>query len=221
VPCQELLDVLTPALAPCKNFSGVCRGITVWDPPSGHIPRGFGGANGRAHSVKLILVTAEPGPPGDGEIYSGSPSRMLDEHIRFFERVFRDNALRRRGRAAPFHSGLRTILDLCWPEMNREDQLALTWFTNAVKCSAATSGGRIPRNMEEICASSYLKREVEALPNAYVLALGGKASSRLAGSGIRLDGLAQHPSARPNTNPSASWEVAARQFRRWLVTNPS
>ena len=71
MPCQELLDILAPALSPCKNFGGVCRGIAVWDPLSGHIPRGFGGANGRARSVKLILVTAEPGPPGDGEIYSG------------------------------------------------------------------------------------------------------------------------------------------------------
>ncbi len=221
--CTELVNILTPALSPCINFSGVCKDDATWDPKAGHIPRGFGGANNRACAVKLILVTAEPGSPSDGESYSeGDPEVMLRQHIEFFERIFREDGLRRGGRHAPFHSGLRTILDLCWPEpeMGLEEKLSLTWFTNAVKCPAATSGGKIPRGIEETCVSSYVKREIEALPNAYVLALGEKARKRLRAADVRVDGHAQHPSARRNTNPQASWEEAAKQFRDWVSHRP-
>ena len=109
----------------------------------------------------------------------------------------------------------------CRPKMCLEEQLSLTWFTNAVKCSAATSGGNIPRRIEETCVSSYVKREIEALPNAYVLALGEKARRRLRAADVRVNGHAQHPGARPNTNPRASWEEAAKQFRTWVSVSPS
>ena len=143
---------------------------------------------------------------------------MLSEHIKFFEELLDEDGLRRSGRPAPFHSKLKTILDLCWPGKSLEEQLRLTWITNSVKCSAA-SRGEIRREIEEKCVSSYVKREIEALPNAYVLALGGKAGKRLRAADVRVNGDAQHPSARPNTNPRASWEEAAKQFRAWCDSN--
>ncbi len=213
----ELRHILAPALAPCRHFSGCCRSFAVWEPKIGHIPRGFGGAYRAAESMRLILVTAEPGDPGDTEHYAGTPSQMLDRHLALFDEMLRTGSLRRNSRPTPFHRSLRTILDLCWPGLTLDEQLARTWFTNAVKCSAPTSGGAIPGEAALTCVTNYAGKEISALPRAFVLALGEKAQGRLRKAGVRVDTCAQHPSARPNTKPLVSWEKAAQEFRRWLA----
>jgi len=76
-PCSDLLDVLRPAIAPCTGFKGSCRGYCKFEPESGHIPRGFGGALGKATEVQLVLVAAEPGDPMDGRNYDGVESEVL------------------------------------------------------------------------------------------------------------------------------------------------
>lgn len=215
----DLVSALLPALDPCRSHvDGPCRSLMKWDPSSGHMPRGFGGANAKHLSaVRLMIVTAEPGDPADGESYVGPAHDMLRQHIGFFEQSLRSNSLRRDGRGAPYHKNLLTILALCWQDASIDEQLERTWLTNSVLCSAEVSGGNVPRPVEMACAQNYLKRQVELLPQAFVLALGeSKARNRLIRAGVRCDAWAQHPSARPNTNPAASWASAAAAFHAWL-----
>ena len=214
---HPLHATLLPALAPCPNFQGVCRSCK-WCPKNGYIPRGFGGGYGTLDQIWLVIVTAEPGDPGSGESYSGTAEEMLNARLYLFKKFIQTDALARNGRKAPFHRNLRSILDLCWPGMSLDRQLASTWITNAVLCSARKSGGTVSRKIENACVSTYLKRQLQLLPNAYVLALGGKARERLKRGDVNVHGCAQHPSARQNTSPTQSWEKAAKDFREWLAT---
>src|SRR6266851_5773073 len=113
--CSELREVLLPAYAPCTNFKGTCEQHCVWNPPKGHVPRGFGGATAALDAVRLVIVAAEPGNPADGESYEGPPSQMLSDSTIFFTTFLMANNLRRKGRPAPFHRSLAYLLDLCWP----------------------------------------------------------------------------------------------------------
>jgi hypothetical protein len=172
--CRELWDVLKPALHPCEGFAGPCEGHCTFDPKSGRIPRSFAGAIGEASEVKLVLVTAEPGTR-NGTNYDGVDLAELLQTTT--HRIFLSgNDLR------PFHRRLQDIIELCFPDVtDRREQWRRTWFTNTVKCSARENCGRVPPPVEDYCADSYLKREVAALPQAFVIALGGKAARRHGG----------------------------------------
>lgn len=216
MPSPELAAILQQAMTPCPHFSGVCASHCTWRPEAGHIPRGFVGGNGLSGNVRLILVNAEPGDPADGERYEGPSTEWVSSHSEIVESMLEGDSLRRGGRPAPFHRNLRKILDLCWPGETLGEQLEKTWITNAVLCSAGISGGKVDRAVENTCVASYLTPQIEALPNAFVLALGGKAALRLRRQKVRIDGVAQHPSARPNTSPEVSWQKVGVSFRSWL-----
>lgn len=65
LPNPAIMDVLLPAYAPCPHFrsrGGSCR-EAVWSPEQGLVPRGFLGATGELHEVRLVMVFAEPGHP--------------------------------------------------------------------------------------------------------------------------------------------------------------
>jgi hypothetical protein len=141
---------------------------------------------------------------------------MLLHSIKFLEDFLAEDNLRRDGRAAPFHRNLKTILQLCWPRYSLDMRLERTWITSSVLCSARQSGGKIPAEIERICVDTYLRREIDLFPKAFVLALGAKAKRRLDRGGVRVEATAQHPSARPSTKPRKSWEAAAKTFHEWL-----
>lgn len=214
---QVLRDIILPALCPCPNLNSACKKYCRWEPKNGHIPRGFGGATGSIDDIRLILVTAEPGKPADGEHYDGTPAEMLKSHLELFNDAIR-NDLSRRGRRTPFHRGLREILNCCWPKYKDDigAQMKCTWFTNSVLCSVGIPGGKVSVDVANSCTQTYLKRQIDALPRAYVIALGGKARDRLQRSAVRMNGQAQHPSARPKTKPELSWESAGKAFQDWL-----
>lgn len=218
MPSPELAAILQQAMAPCPHFSGVCASHCTWRPDAGHIPRGFVGGNGPSKGIRLILVNAEPGDPADGERYEGPSTDWVSSHAKIVESMLEGDSLRRGGRPAPFHRNLRKILDFCWPEVPLARQLEMTWITEAVLCSAKVSGGKIDKEVEKACVTTYLASQIDALPHAFVIALGGKARARLRQQKLRVDCLAQHPSARPNTEPEASWRLAAASFRAWLET---
>lgn len=214
--CPELREILTPAMAPCASFEGVCKGHCKWQPKDGHIPRGFCGGTGAVAEVRLVLVTAEPGPPADGESYSGDAQRFIEQTAGFAATYLRDDSLRRNGRPAPYHRNLQRILDLCWPGLPSEERLRRTWITDAVLCTAKKSPrGEIDPQVEAECGKRYLVPQIAALPHAFVIALGGDAERRMRQQGIKFHSTAQHPSAW-GTNPETSWERAAKQFRNWL-----
>jgi len=216
--CDSLLTVLRPAYSPCAGFEGACRHVCTWAPEKGLVPRGFAGANGQPKDVRLVIVTAEPGPPGDEETYRGGPNEIPEQHVRLVEGLLTPGArLARRDAPTPFHANLRLILQYCWPGRSLQEQLKLTWLTQSVLCTLSDSASEVVlHRIAETCTERYLRRQIELLPNAFVLALGGKAKSRLDEAGVRIDATAQHPSARPNTDPNTTWRDAARRFRLWL-----
>lgn len=203
-------------MAPCPHFAGVCATHCTWRPAAGHIPRGFVGGNGPSKNIRLILVNAEPGDPADDERYEEPSTEWVSSHSKIVEGMLENDSLRRGGRPAPFHRNLRKILNLCWPEVPLARQLEVTWITEAVLCSARASGGKVIKEVERTCVETYLAPQIGILSNAFVLALGGKAKARLRRQNLRIDGIAQHPSARASTKPEASWVHAAASFRAWL-----
>lgn len=182
-------------------------------PNKGKTPAGFGGARAKLGDIRLIVVTAEPGDAV--KQICGTPAERLEAQIATFEEFFEHDSLRRNGRRAPFHKNLRYIVELCWPGKSLDQVLRLTWFTNTVLCPAPKSGGVIKEEIERTCGQTYLNRQLELLPAAYVLVLGSKARRRMTELKLRIDGFAQHPSARRRKEAGKSWMKAARQFREW------
>ena len=78
----HLRSLFEPAYRPCPHFNDVCKGICIWKLERGPVPRGFGGATASHEVVRLVIVAAEPGRPGDHERYSGTEEDKL-----FFEPV--------------------------------------------------------------------------------------------------------------------------------------
>ena len=220
-PDHALKEILLPALQPCEHFKGACSGFCVWDPSIGQIPRAFGGGHSDPSKIRLVIVTAEPGRPTDGESYSGSPGEMFDQHVRLLEQIFRDDSRRLNGKPAPFHKNLKFLLELCWGPVSWEEIFKRTWFTNSVICSLPQGKREFPIRIRDRCGETFLRPQIDLCKNAFVLALGRPARERMARLNIRMDATAQHPSARPNTKPKESWKGAAEIFRSWLKKNHS
>jgi len=185
LPAAELLAVLRPSLEPCAEFDGACRGETRWAPERGHIPRGWIGATGSLAEVRLVLVTAEPGDPADGEGSAGAkPDEALRSHHDFAYAALEADNLRRGGRAVPFQRNLRLLIDYCWPGLAFREQMRSTWILPTVLCSASVSGAPMPRLVEQACGVRYLFPQMRLLNSAFVIALGGKAKERLQRAGF-------------------------------------
>jgi hypothetical protein len=211
---QPLLDILEPAYRPCAHFEGACAGACVWKPAQGLVPCAFGGALGSLDEVRLIIVTAEPGDPPDSTGDRGAPQDMVRNSVRIFREAMQNGGIDRAGRPTPFHRNMRRILDAFWPTDGLDVQLRKTWTTNAVLCPAEVSGGKHLPRVEKACAETYLARQLDLFPKAFVLALGGKARDRMQAAGLRIDAVGLHPSARSSdADKLASWESATRLFR--------
>lgn len=206
LPCPELLSVLRPAYLPCCHFGDCAE--AVWSPERGHVPRGYLGATARAENVRLVLVFAEPGDPQPSEVYSAAncgnkPDDMIKAVTETSYRCFRTGQ-------DLFHRNVRWFLSSAFPGLSFDQQLQLTWLTEGRLCSfAAETGGRKDRR----CAQHYLERQLDALPNAQVVAAGGKAQDYLRKMRRRFIPCyafappgANHKPARP------SWEAALSQL---------
>jgi len=111
-------------------------------------------------------------------------------------------------------TNMRRILDAFWPNESLDAQLRKTWTTNAVLCPAEVSGGKHLARVEQACTQTYLARQLDLFPLAFILALGGKARDRMQAAGFRCNAVGLHPSARTSdADKLASWEAAARLFR--------
>lgn len=213
-PALEIASILQTALAPCPHLSGVCAGHAAWDPAHGYVPRGYLGATARARDVRLVLATAEPGEPDDGESYDGPPAAMLAVAAARLKAALE---FERNGTPAPFHRNLRKILNYCWPDDPLQRQLAKTWIAPVVLCSPLVPGKPIPRAMETTCGRTYFRRKIDLLGDVFIVALGAKAHARIERGGITASFVAQHPSARPVTRPEESWAATGAAFQNWLV----
>ncbi len=146
-----------------------------WNPPRGHVPRGFCGALGRLGDVQLVLIVAEPGDPHEGESCSAdSPEEFLEATCRYTYGCFATGK-------DQFHRNIRErILDKCWSKAFAE-QMRRTWITESVLCSARKECGPVSAPVVKCCVNSYLEPQLAALPPLAVIAtLGAKAEKRTA-----------------------------------------
>ena len=209
-PSPELVEILAPALEPCRHFAGACAGIARWDPVHGHVPRGFTGAFGTLDEIELVLVVSEPGDPFDDEHYDPESSPI--EHIETTaEKSFHHLSLRER-HTGRFNTNFCRILDACWPDLSRYEQLRRTWRAESYLCSAPRQGGDVPKASWSVCGRDYLAPQLPLLVDRAMVACGGKAQRRLGRSGS-LDSF-----------PCHTWRrdlMSARTTRRFRRTSPS
>ena len=220
LPTVELVDLLRSAYDPCAEFNGACRDVARWAPQVGHVPRGYFGAHGALGEVEVILLLAEPGDPLDSDTFEcdvGASELIMNASTntqRNYEKP-----------ATAFHSNMRKILRLLFPEASFGEQLRKAWISETYLCSAPTEGGRVPSAAERACAGRFLSGQLSLLSDCPVIALGGKAQARVRrlvndvpGLERRLiDAWAASPPGANNPRAGQSWERAAKQvhaFRR-------
>jgi hypothetical protein len=190
----------------------MCKAMR-YDPARGLFPRGFAGATGRLDEIDLVLVVAEPGEPSATSVRSpeGQPEDVIEFMAWAVGGAFRD-------RDSAFHRNVRYLLDCCWGETTFDECMRRTWITEGVLCSAARTAGPVAKSVVRECVSRYLAPQLALLPNAFVIALGGKAASR-----IRLAGRAPDAKAFAAGLPGAnskrarpSWRDAGAAFQAHL-----
>lgn len=120
-----------------------------------------------------------------------------------------------------FHGNIGIILNECWPGLTLEQQFERTWMTESVLCSAKTMAGEVPRIVELECAGTYLRRQLDLLPNRFVVALGGKARKRMDMIRFEYNFAAWAPGMPGGTKPKAlqSWKELGKEFRKHLRKN--
>lgn len=227
--CPQFKQILSEAVMGCPHAEDKykCLGrVHRICETAGHMPRGFYGAK-RLEDIELVIVTAEPGDPAADESYFGDADSRVRQHAMFFERLQKSTK--------PFHEGLKKLLGYCWrdelaPDAQRnhlDAQWERTWYTNTVLCSANTSGGTIRKACVLTCGDYYLRRQLNLVPNAFVIALGHKARRRitwlensepfeaLGRASTRIGAEAIHPSARVSSERKCqSWRKAAEKFMK-------
>lgn len=98
-----------------------------------------------------------------------------------------------------------------FPDLTFDQQLRHVWMTEGRLCSITHEiGGVRDRN----CAATYLERQLDALPNATVVAFGGKAQHYLRGrSAPWLSARALAPPGANHAPARPSWEAAIGEVR--------
>lgn len=197
--------VLKPAYEPCVEFGRACTEMR-WQPQIGHVPRGFLGGAGDLHEVELVLVFAEPGDPHENEQHTGLQSAY--EYAIFAHQNGKDL----------FHRNVRNILNLCWPDLSFEQQMHKAWLTESVLCSAREECGAVSSAASRACGQRYLLSQLQLFPRALVVALGGKAQSRLRNIGFKsfISVFAAAPPGCNSPKAQESWRqipIALRKLR--------
>jgi len=206
----SLAVLLAPAYAPCPAFADNCREMR-WNPAQGNVPRGFLGAAGELKEIDLVLAFAKPGDPNIGESHEG-----VESAYRYAIFAFESGKNQ-------FHRNVRAILDTCWPALSFEAQMKKVWMTESVLCSAPKEGGSVTAAATRECGVRYLTAQLALLPQALVVALGGKAQNRLRAIGI-TDFLAASAVAPPGCNfrgAQESWARIPIELRRKCEANDS
>ncbi len=204
LPHPQLRAVLEPAYRPCAGF-GTCA-EAVWRPESGHVPRGFLGATGRLDEVRAVLVFAEPGGvyPDDHYPPGQRPEQFLAQAVAETGRIIAAGT-------DLFHLNIRSFLDMILPGQSLPDQLRQVWLTEGRLCSVAQEiGGRRDRR----CSELYLRAQIALMPQAVVIAFGGKAQAYLAALKLEhVKAVALSPPGANHRGARPSWEAAAAMVR--------
>ena len=215
-PAPELVKILRPAYSPnpCPASERTCGcGNARWEPKKGHVPRGFVGAFGSLDDVRVVILLAEPGDPGDGKRL---PAERYNEGADLVEQTCEYTFQCLSESHSAFHKNLRFVLDCLFPGERLDDQLTKAWITETYLCSASVPAGSVPRPAENECAGKFLAPQLRRLEGLPVIALGGKAFKR-AKTHVPRDRLRKAYSVGPpgcNHAPARpSWEAAAKWAR--------
>jgi hypothetical protein len=156
----------------------------------------------------LVLVSAQPGSPYEGERHDGhnSPHEYANSAYGYSTRVLLDSK-------KPFQRNVRHLLDLCWPDTPFDKQLRAVWLTQSVLC---TPRKQVSRRVCETCGERYLRAQLALFPNALVVALGNDPRDRLRAIGV-TDFLAVAAVGPPEGNKRRareSWRQIPMELRR-------
>jgi hypothetical protein len=204
LPHPSMRKLLATLYEPCQNF-GVCPQAR-WDPQAGHVPRGFLGATGELEEVSMVLVFAEPGLPHQGETYADckTPEDFIKAVISHAYSAFAHGQ-------DQMHRNTRELINMAFPGMSFDDQLRRVWLTESRLCSLNDELGSCS---DRTCAETHLAAQLELLPNARVVALGGKAAQRSRNAApAQLKAYAVAPPGANHKPARPSWEAAARWVR--------
>jgi hypothetical protein len=192
------MKVMSDAYAPCSNF-GSCR-QAQWAPERGQIPRGFIGATGSLDDVEVVMIFAEPGHPHADEKHDATDAKgLLLSGMRHVYQCYKE-------RTDPFHANVRWFMAQLYPDLTFDQQLRHIWLTEGRLCSVDVEIGGF---RDKTCASHYLVRQLSLLPNATVVAFGGKAQGYLRGLNVnRIDAYAMAPPGCNHTPARPSWNAA-------------
>ena len=201
-PNPELVAVLLEAYAPCKNF-GVCK-EAEWAPKEGLMPRGFLGATSELKDVEVVMIFAEPGHPHGTESYDNDdPLKLMMRGIEHTYDCFANGT-------DLFHQNTRWFLSQLYPQMSFDEQLKHVWMTEGRLCSIKNEIGNV---RDRTCANHYLIRQLELLPNATIVAFGGKAKDYM--RQIKQQWIGAYALSPPGANHKParpSWKVAIEEI---------
>jgi hypothetical protein len=204
----QLAQILEPAYK-CSSLDGACMKMR-WEPTRGLFPRGYAGAAGALEDIELVVCIAEPGEPGSTSKAqpAGTPAELPQLIATSIAGAFETTK-------SPFHRNVAFLLSCCWPGISFGEQMRRTWITEGVLCSAKASTARVPASVERECATRYLRRQMEILPDAFVIALGRKAERRLrlADRAPDVTVIAAGLPAGNWARAKPSWEQAGRAFQ--------
>ena len=209
LPCRELTEILLAAYSPCEAFGTTCTTMR-WSPDQGHVPRGFCGAIDRRDQVELVLITAEPGDPHPTESHSpnSTPEDLFAATSRYSYQCFETGK-------DQFHRNVRSILNLCWPDLTFKEQMRHTWITESVLCSAPKEGGSVPSVVCRQCTNRYLEKQLSLFDGVVTVALGAKARDRTKGSIHRIIPLgAASPPGCNRRGVRDSWRKIADEVKK-------
>lgn len=199
LPNKKLQSLLLEAYRPCCNF-GTCR-EAQWNPSAGQIPRGFVGATGQLGEVEVVMVSAEPGHPhyDEGHDEGQEAAGLMASGIEHVYNCYKT-------RTDLFHKNVRWFMSQLYPDLTFDQQLRHIWLTEGRLCSIDNEIGNV---RDSTCASHYLTRQLAMLPQATVVAFGGKAQSYL--RRLKIDHVAAYALAPPGARhrpAKPSWEAA-------------
>jgi hypothetical protein len=209
MPNEALVDALLPAYRPCVHFQewgGTCR-EAKWLPAQGHMPRGFLGATGDLGEVEVVLVFAEPGHP-----YEDTRFEVRADPRETIRDVVSDGYAHKSFGRDLFHRNIRRFLNRLYPGMTFDQQLRRAWLTEGRLCSIENEIGNARDNT---CSQHYLRRQLDLLRRATIIAFGGKAQRYLRALGVPF--VSAYALAPPGCNhrPAASsWEAAAAMVEK-------
>ncbi|WP_417484564.1 hypothetical protein [Maricaulis salignorans] len=204
MPNPALMDHLKTLYTPCQHF-GTCP-QAKWDPSAGQVPRGYLGATGSLEDVRVVLVFAEPGAPHAGEAYGHckTPEEFIRATVSHAYAAFAHGQ-------DQMHRNTRWLIDQMLPGRSFDDQLAGVWLTESRLCSLDEELGQCS---SRICADHHLGAQLALLPNAKVVALGGKAAQRIrTASPNHMKAYAVAPPGCNHKPARPSWEAAAQWVR--------